>query len=77
MHPTPCPASVHPTPLLTACLQLSTFGVNYVGHPFNSSITENKGMYACLVYMFVFLGVITFDIVPGGRIMGGQGLTRI
>jgi cation-transporting ATPase 13A1 len=46
-------------------LQLSTFGVNYVGHPFNSSIRENRGMYFCLFYGGVALAVLSFDVVPG------------
>lgn len=29
-------------------LQLMTFAVNYVGHPFNTSILENRGLFNCL-----------------------------
>ncbi|GAX79126.1 hypothetical protein CEUSTIGMA_g6566.t1 [Chlamydomonas eustigma] len=46
-------------------VQLTTFGVNYVGHPFNSSIRENRGMYFCLLYGSIFLTLITFDVIPG------------
>ncbi|KAG1664897.1 hypothetical protein FOA52_006243 [Chlamydomonas sp. UWO 241] len=51
--------------LVEASVQLSTFSVNYVGHPFNISIRDNKGMAVCVFYMFCFLGVITFDLLPG------------
>ena len=51
---------------LFVLLQLSTFTVNYVGHPFNSSIRENRGMFNSVRVMAVFLFVIVFDFVPGG-----------
>ena len=57
LFPTSSPLSLLP--------QLSTFGVNYVGHPFNSSIRENRGMYLCLFYGGCFLALITFDVIPG------------
>eukprot|EP00798_Chlamydomonas_sp_ICE-L_P019150 gene19150-25760_t len=51
--------------LVEAVVQLSTFTVNYVGHPFNSSISENKGMFNSVRMMTMFLGVVIFDVVPG------------
>lgn len=49
-----------------AVIQVCTFAVNYVGHPFNTSIRENRGLYSGLYYMTIFLTVVTFEVVPGG-----------
>lgn len=38
--------------LLSASQQLSTFAVNYQGHPFMQSIRENKGLFICLLATF-------------------------
>lgn len=51
--------------IVQAFVQCTTFAVNYVGHPFNTSIKENRGLYNGLWYMTVFLFVVTFDLVPG------------
>jgi hypothetical protein len=57
----------HPTVkrCLFPFLQLSTFTVNYVGHPFNNSISENKVMFNVLKWMSVFLIVVLFNLIPG------------
>lgn len=41
--------------------QIMTFAVNYVGHPFNNSIAENKGMYAILQYSAIGYCVLVLD----------------
>lgn len=38
-----------------------TFAVNYVGHPFNNSIAENKGMYSILQYSAIGYCVLVLD----------------
>jgi manganese-transporting P-type ATPase len=35
--------------LLSSSMQLSTFTINYQGHPFMQSIKENKGLYYCIM----------------------------
>ncbi len=45
--------------------QLSTFTVNYMGHPFNNAITEDRKMFNVLKYMALFLLVVLFEVVPG------------
>ena len=34
--------------LVNWIVQLTTFGVNYIGHPFNTSLKDNKGLATCL-----------------------------
>ncbi len=34
--------------LVNWIVQLTTFGVNYIGHPFNTSLQDNKGLATCL-----------------------------
>ncbi len=62
MLPTP---NCCPPPHARSRLQLSTFTVNYMGHPFNNSISENRIMYNVLKWMAVFLVVVLFDVIPG------------
>ena len=38
---------------------MATFAVNYVGHPFNASITENKPFYYALLSAGVFFWVVS------------------
>lgn len=45
-------------------VQLTTFGVNYVGHPFNSGLSENKGMLSSLRYSSCFLALLISEAVP-------------
>jgi cation-transporting ATPase 13A1 len=45
-------------------VQLTTFGVNYVGHPFNSGLSENKGMLSSLRYSGAFLVLLVSEVVP-------------
>lgn len=42
-------------------IQISTFAVNYVGHPFNTSIRENKGMWYSLMASVIFFVTIASD----------------
>eukprot|EP00891_Asterochloris_glomerata_P000411 jgi/Astpho2/411/Aster-03461 len=39
-------------------IQLTTFAVNYQGHPFNSSITETKGFFNLLKWSYVFIAIV-------------------
>ncbi|KAF5843111.1 HAD-like domain-containing protein [Dunaliella salina] len=55
------------TYMVEAMVQLSTFTVNYMGHPFNNSISENKIMFNVLKWMAIFLGVVLFNLVPGNQ----------
>lgn len=50
--------------LLLQIVQLTTFGVNYVGHPFNSGLSENKGMLSSLRYSGCFLALLISEAVP-------------
>ncbi|KAL6511787.1 putative manganese-transporting ATPase pdr2 [Orobanche gracilis] len=43
-------------------LQVATFAVNYMGHPFNQSITQNRPFSYALVAAFGFFTVITSDL---------------
>lgn len=60
-------------------VQLTTFGVNYVGHPFNSGLSENAGMLRSLRYSGCFLALLVSEAVPplnerwGWGIMQGVG----
>jgi manganese-transporting P-type ATPase len=46
-----------------------------VGHPFNTSIRENKGLLTCLHYSAVFLVVVASGIVP--QLSSGFGLVAL
>lgn len=50
--------------LLSASQQLSTFAVNYQGHPFMQSIRENKGLFICLMATFGIAASCVLQIVP-------------
>ena len=51
--------------LVSFITQLVTFGVNYVGEPFNSSITTNKGLWGVLRWGAAFYIVLVLDLIPG------------
>ena len=34
--------------LVNWIIQVTTFAVNYVGHPFNTALLDNKGMAMCV-----------------------------
>ncbi|XWS57259.1 hypothetical protein CRYUN_Cryun09bG0158900 [Craigia yunnanensis] len=48
--------------MVSMMLQVATFAVNYMGHPFNQSIPENKPFLYALVAAVGFFVVITSDI---------------
>lgn len=48
--------------MVNMMLQVATFAVNYMGHPFNQSISENKPFLYALVAAVGFFTVITSDI---------------
>ncbi|KAK7350766.1 hypothetical protein VNO77_09701 [Canavalia gladiata] len=48
--------------MVSMMLQVATFAVNYMGHPFNQSIPENKPFLYALVAAVGFFTVITSDL---------------
>ncbi|KAH7434487.1 hypothetical protein KP509_06G019400 [Ceratopteris richardii] len=44
-------------------IQVATFAVNYMGHPFNQSIRENKAFFYALSVAAIFFTVVTSDMV--------------
>ena len=48
-------------------IQLTTFAVNYQGHPFNSSITETRGFFNMLKWSYVFIAIVIYDLFGLGR----------
>lgn len=50
--------------LVEQTVQLSTFAVNYIGHPFNTSLQQNPGMRTSLTYSSLFLLVLIAELVP-------------
>ena len=48
-------------------IQLTTFAVNYQGHPFNSSITETKGFFNLLKWSYVFIAIVIYDLFGLGK----------
>lgn len=49
--------------MVSMMLQVATFAVNYMGHPFNQSIPENKPFLYALVAAVGFFTVITSDLL--------------
>lgn len=48
--------------MVSMMLQVATFAVNYMGHPFNQSISENKPFLYAIVAAAGFFTVITSDL---------------
>ncbi|KAK1433701.1 hypothetical protein QVD17_10616 [Tagetes erecta] len=48
--------------MVSMMIQVATFAVNYMGHPFNQSISENKPFRFALMGAVVFFTVITSDM---------------
>ncbi|KAK7410956.1 hypothetical protein VNO78_02227 [Psophocarpus tetragonolobus] len=48
--------------MVSMMLQVATFAVNYMGHPFNQSISENRPFRYALVAAVIFFTVITSDL---------------
>ncbi|GLU21393.1 hypothetical protein SLE2022_375350 [Rubroshorea leprosula] len=51
--------------MVSMMLQVATFAVNYMGHPFNQSISENKPFLYALGAAVGFFTVITSDLFRG------------
>ncbi|KAK9819655.1 hypothetical protein WJX72_000825 [[Myrmecia] bisecta] len=51
--------------LVSFIIQLSTFGVNYMGHPFNTALRDNKMLWKTLQYGSLFALVLSLNIVEG------------
>ncbi|KAJ3676324.1 hypothetical protein LUZ60_003736 [Juncus effusus] len=51
--------------MVNMMIQVATFAVNYMGHPFNQSISENKPFKIALYGAVVFFVVITSDVFRG------------
>lgn len=48
--------------MVSMMIQVATFAVNYMGHPFNQSIPENKPFLYALLSAVIFFTVITSDL---------------
>ena len=48
--------------MVNMMLQVATFAVNYMGHPFNQSVSENKPFLYALLSAVAFFIVITSDL---------------
>ncbi|PON83998.1 P-type ATPase, subfamily V [Trema orientale] len=48
--------------MVNMMLQVATFAVNYMGHPFNQSVSENKPFLYALLSAVAFFVVITSDL---------------
>ncbi|XP_020534686.1 probable manganese-transporting ATPase PDR2 isoform X2 [Jatropha curcas] len=48
--------------MVSMMIQVATFAVNYMGHPFNQSVTENKPFFYALLAAVGFFTVITSDL---------------
>eukprot|EP00879_Flechtneria_rotunda_P011646 GHRR01012166.1.p1 GENE.GHRR01012166.1~~GHRR01012166.1.p1 ORF type:complete len:806 (+),score=277.48 GHRR01012166.1:722-3139(+) len=49
--------------LVEQIVQLTTFAVNYVGHPFNTGLGENQGMLRSLRYSGCFLALLVSEAI--------------
>ncbi|KAK1366305.1 putative manganese-transporting ATPase PDR2 [Heracleum sosnowskyi] len=49
--------------MVNMMIQVATFAVNYMGHPFNQSISENKPFCYALLAAVVFFTAITSDVI--------------
>lgn len=73
-----CPSETKPKPdadfkpnlvntavfLISMCMQLATFVVNYEGHPFMESLSENKPLRNCLALGTGFTFLAASQILP-------------
>ncbi|GIL88698.1 hypothetical protein Vretimale_17282 [Volvox reticuliferus] len=50
--------------LVQAVVQMMTFAVNYAGHPFNTSIVENRNLYNSLRVSAGFIFVVAAELLP-------------
>eukprot|EP01025_Chloroclados_australasicus_P006477 TRINITY_DN12088_c0_g1_i1.p1 TRINITY_DN12088_c0_g1~~TRINITY_DN12088_c0_g1_i1.p1 ORF type:complete len:850 (-),score=59.08 TRINITY_DN12088_c0_g1_i1:220-2442(-) len=50
--------------IVNAFIQITTFAVNYVGHPFNTSLKDHKMLFKSIVYGVVALLVLVLNILP-------------
>ena len=46
-------------------MQVSTFAINYKGHPFKDSLLENRKLLYCLLTPLVIVLLAATELVPG------------
>ena len=51
--------------LINFITQLITFAVNYMGEPFNTSITTNRGLWGVVRFGSLAYVILVLDLVPG------------
>ena len=51
--------------LVNFITQLVTFGVNYMGEPFNTGIRTNKGLWTVIRWGTLAYILLVLDVVPG------------
>ena len=44
-------------------IQIATFGVNYIGHPFNDALRDNTALYNSLWYAGAFFVLLSLDVI--------------
>jgi cation-transporting ATPase 13A1 len=50
--------------ILSSCMQVSTFAINYKGHPFMQSLSENKALRNSLMIAGGFTLLLASEIMP-------------
>jgi len=55
--------------LISINMQISTFAINYQGHPFMQSLSENRPLRNCLLLVAGFTYMAAIQIIPGVNYM--------
>jgi cation-transporting ATPase 13A1 len=50
--------------IVSLALQITTFAVNYRGHPFMESITQNKPFFYSMIFSGTAVVIITLGVMP-------------